>query len=117
MKYNNIREPGSRNNLPPAAPLYGGGGGNPQKYLAGTLNGISTNNYYNSGQHQQLMNMMPPQYNNSSLNNLNNTPQTRNFSNNPLLGPNTMVGGGHDRRSSHGMFASMAARNMINNNG
>jgi len=26
-----------------------------------------------------------------------------------------MVGGGHDRRSSHGMFASMAARNMINN--
>jgi hypothetical protein len=49
MKYNNIREPGSRNNLPPAAPLYGGGGGNPQKYLPGTLNGISTNNYYNSG--------------------------------------------------------------------
>jgi len=35
-----------------------------------------------------------------------------------LGGSNTMmVGGGHDRRSSHGMFASMAARNMMNNNG
>jgi hypothetical protein len=37
---------------------------------------------------------------------------TRNINNASALLP----GGYHDRKSSHGMFATMAARNMVNNN-